>query len=102
MARTVYTAASNPHPVDCVAPRREVGIKIVRSVTALALGLCLAAGTATAAQEGGEEPGDGWTEEYDCDEKIFLNEHKLEEGGSDAGGGEHGWWAEDCTVHQVF
>lgn len=76
-------------------------MKILRGFTTLALALCLAAGTATAAQEGGEEPGDGWTDDYECVPKFLGNEHKLEDEGNDAGGGVHPFWPGDCTPHYV-
>lgn len=43
--------------------------------------------------------GDGWTEDYDCDEAFCTNNHKLDDGVSDWGSSTHPYWPGDCSIH---
>lgn len=44
----------------------------------------------------------GWTQDYDCDEAFWVNEHKVDPGLTEWSAGTHGYIPGDCSVHENY
>lgn len=40
-----------------------------------------------------------WTQDYDCDEAFWTNNHKVDNGIYEWAAGTHPYWPNDCSLH---